>query len=79
MDWNFDMRSAPSGERLFLLLEHGEKGNGELAVGMVMEGYTDHYWTWGGPNSGSDINEYPIAWALLPSNWHVAPKVIEHA
>jgi hypothetical protein len=73
--WNKDLTECPSGDRVFLLLADGEKGNGELAVGMLC--YTepeniDCYWTWGGPNSGTDINEVPIAWAPLPEDWHKA-------
>jgi hypothetical protein len=66
------MKTVPPGERVFLLLARGEKGNGELAVGMVFPdqyGAIDCYWTWGGPNSGSDIDEAPIGWAALPSGW----------
>lgn len=74
IEWNFDMQSVPRGERVFLFLERGEKGNGELAVGMVCSDQgepIDCYWTWGGPNSGSDIDEVPKAWAPLPDNWWV--------
>lgn len=75
MEWNFDMESVPRGDRVFLLLLDGEKGNGELAVGMILcdKGQRiDHYWTWGGPNSGSDVCEAPIAWAPLPEGWDSA-------
>ena len=67
-----DMSELPAeleGHRLLLWLEKGEKGNGELAVGMIYrndDGSIDGYWTWGGPNSGSDISEPPTKWALLP-------------
>lgn len=73
IEWNMDIYTAPEGDRIFLLLAKGEKGNGELAVGMVFNnpghGGIDCWWTWGGPNSGSDICEVPIAWAPLPDNW----------
>lgn len=72
IDWNLDVNTAPDGDRVFLLLEKGEKGNGELAVGMIVRlgnDPIDCYWTWGGPNSGSDINEVPVAWAPLPVDW----------
>lgn len=70
--WNMDINTVPRGDRVFLLLEKGEKGNGELAVGMIASEVgepIDCYWTWGGPNSGSDINEIPVAWAPLPGGW----------
>jgi len=73
--WNFEMDAVPRGDRVFLLLKDGEKGNGELAIGMICQdmGETiDHYWTWGGPNSGRDIDEAPIAWAPLPGGWGAA-------
>lgn len=75
IDWNFDMDAVPRGDRVFLLLEKGERGNGELAVGMICTDLgqpIDHFWTWGGPNSGSDIDETPIAWAPLPKDWFKA-------
>jgi hypothetical protein len=68
VDWQ-TIDTAPEGERLLLYLEHGEKGNGEIAVGMIFrnEGWPlDCYWTWGGPNSGNDVDEAPTHWALLP-------------
>lgn len=70
--WNMDIDCVPRGDRVFLLLRDGEKGNGELAVGMICSPVgepIDCYWTWGGPNSGSDIDEIPVAWAPLPSDW----------
>jgi hypothetical protein len=73
--WNFDINAVPRGDRVFLLLEKGEKVNGELAVGMICSEPgepIDCYWTWGGPNSGSDINEAPVAWAPLPAEWFKA-------
>lgn len=76
--WNHDLSQCPSGDRVFLLLRHGEKGNGELAVGMLVYGDNltlDCYWTWGGPNSGSDIKEVPVAWATLPVDWFKALDV----
>lgn len=61
--------TVPDGERVELFLEHGEKGNGEIAVGMVFRNddgsIPDHYWTWGGPNSGLDVNERPTHWRHL--------------
>lgn len=68
VDWQ-DIETVPDGQRVLLWLEHGEKGNGEIAVGMVVRlgpDVVDSYWTWGGPNSGSDIDERPTKWALLP-------------
>jgi fermentation-respiration switch protein FrsA (DUF1100 family) len=66
--------TAPEGERILLYLEEGEKGNGEIAVGMIYrdEGSraVDCYWTWGGPNAGADVNEAPTHWALLPEGPH---------
>lgn len=73
IDWNRDVNAVPRGERVFLLLAEGEKGNGELAVGMICGEAgepIDCYWTWGGPNSGSDIDEVPVAWAPLPEDWY---------
>jgi hypothetical protein len=72
--WNKDITSCPFGEQVFLLLAKGEKSNGELAVGMLcpINSVIDRYWTWGGPNSGSDISEIPVAWAPLPEDWHEA-------
>lgn len=67
--WNKDFNQYNEGDRVFLLLSRGEKGNGELAVGMTFEPF-DFYWTWGGPNSGEDIDEKPVAWAPLPEDWH---------
>lgn len=75
INWNFNLKEAGPGERVFLLLRKGEKGNGELAVGMLCpldKGEINCYWTWGGPNSGSDIDEVPVAWAPLPENWYRA-------
>ena len=70
IEWNHNLAVCPRGDRVFLLLRKGEKGNGELAVGMIVtDEAPDHYWTWGGPNSGSDIDEPPVAWAPLPENW----------
>lgn len=70
--WNKNINEVPRGDRVFLLLRRGEKGNGELAVGMICGDPAepiDCYWTWGGPNSGSDVDEVPVAWAELPANW----------
>lgn len=70
--WNFDIKTVPRGDRVFLLLEEGEKGNGELAVGMICGDIGEDikgFWSWGGPNSGSDSDEIPIAWAPLPDDW----------
>lgn len=65
-----DIPEELEGKNLLLWLEEGERGNGEIAVGMVIrnrpEGTIDCYWTWGGANSGSDINEAPTHYALLP-------------
>jgi hypothetical protein len=75
--WNEPIEEAPEGRRLLLWLEGGERGSGEIAVGMVFKndkGRVDCYWTWGGPNSGSDIDERPTMWALLP----YAPDGLEH-
>lgn len=66
------IEDVPDGERVELFLEKGEKGNGEIAVGMVIREdwhqgppQINGYWTWGGPNSGSDINERPTHWRRL--------------
>lgn len=67
-DWKA-IDTVPHGERVLLTLRNGEKGNGEITVGMVFpdsEGHIDCYWTWGGLNSGSDIDEAPTHWAELP-------------
>jgi hypothetical protein len=62
--------TVPEGRRVLLWLERGEKGNGEIAVGMMFyDGSkpSDYYWTWGGPNSGDAMEgERPTLWALLP-------------
>lgn len=65
-DWH-PIETVPDGERVELFLEEGEKGNGKIAVGMVvrMDGKIDCYWTWGGANSGSDIYERPTHWRRL--------------
>jgi hypothetical protein len=66
-DWH-PIETVPRGTRVELFLEKGEKGNGEIAVGMICgnEGEPiDCYWTWGGPNSGSDIDERPTHWRRL--------------
>ena len=70
LNWR-DIKTVPDGRRVFLWLEKGEKGNGELAVGMCFrkpDGSVDGWWTWGGPNSGSDDNECPTHWAPLSPN-----------
>jgi hypothetical protein len=70
IDWR-PIETMPFGERVMLYFEEGEKGNGEIDVNWV---YPDddagpdgswHYWTWGGPNSGSDFerDEKPVLWA----------------
>ena len=73
IDWQ-PMETAPEADQVFLLLAKGERGNGELAIGMVIRdgdgGFYDCYWTWGGPNSGSDIYETPVRWAPLPE-WYI--------
>lgn len=69
LEWK-PIESVPDGERVMLFLEKGEKGNGEIAVGIVYrddDGTIDCYWTWGGSNSGSDIDERPSLWAELPN------------
>lgn len=79
IEWNLDINIVPRGDRVFLLLEKGEKGNGELAVGMICGpagSPIDCYWTWGGPNAGSDINEVPVAWAPLPIDWYLVLDAI---
>ena len=46
------IETVPHGQRVLLWLEKGEKGNGEIAVGIVFpedDGMVDYYWTWGGP------------------------------
>jgi hypothetical protein len=69
IDWQ-PIETVPDGERVLLFLEGGEKGNGEIAVGMMIRepdgSVPTYYWTWGGPNSGSDIDEKPVRWAKLP-------------
>lgn len=65
----FSMASYPVGNRAQFYLAEGEKGNGEIAIGMAFpneRGEFDSYWTWGGPNSGSDIYEVPLMWRPLP-------------
>ena len=45
-----DLPAYLEGRRILLWLEHGENGNGEVAVGMLFrndDGVFDHYWTWG--------------------------------
>lgn len=66
LDWH-PIATVPDGRRVFLWLENGERGNGELAVGMCFwnDGKVDGFWTWGGPNSGVDCFETPTHWALL--------------
>jgi hypothetical protein len=70
IDWR-PIETLPFGERVMLFFEHGEKGNGEIDFSWVYP--TDesnpagpwHYWSWGGPNSGSDFEraEKPVLWA----------------
>lgn len=68
MSWK-PISTLPDGERAILFLPHGEKGNGEITTGMIFrddDGTVTHFWTWGGPNSGSDIDEAPTHWMPLP-------------
>lgn len=65
--------TAPNDRRVLLWLDEGEKGNGEIAVGIVFRENLDDptskvvgYWTWGWANSGSDVYERPTHWAWLP-------------
>lgn len=79
IDWQ-PMFKVPLGERVFLFLERGEKGNGELAVGIVSsstyqvdgkEFHEVHVWSWGGANAGGiTTSEVPAAWAPLPEDWY---------
>lgn len=62
------IETVPRGKRVELFLPSGEKGNGEIAVGMICTDPgepIDHYWTWGGPNSGMDIDYVPTHWRAL--------------
>lgn len=74
IDWQ-PIATMPFGERVMLFFAGGEKGNGEIDTNWVYpEDDTDEdarrngpwsYWTWGGPNSGSDFerDEKPALWA----------------
>jgi hypothetical protein len=56
-DWQ-PIETVPRNTRVELFLENGENRNGEIAIGMICveeRQPIDHYWTWGGPYSGSDI------------------------
>lgn len=75
LDWRL-IETLPDGECVFLFYESGEKGNGEIEIAMVFtDGNRDHrnwsWWTWGGPNSGSDYErkEKPLMWAPIEA-WH---------
>lgn len=72
-----DLPAELHGTRLLLWLDEGEKGNGEVAVGMIfpdIDGRVGGYWTWGGPNSGYLIEEVPTMYARIP----YAPDGSEH-
>lgn len=70
IDWK-PISSMPFGERVMLFFAGGEKGNGEIDTNWVYPVEDDnsdgewYYWTWGGPNSGSDFHrdEKPVLWA----------------
>jgi hypothetical protein len=74
IDWN-PISTMPFGQRVTLYFEHGEKGNGEIDTNWVYpeDESSDQaaragrwsYWTWGGPNAGSDFerDEKPVLWA----------------
>lgn len=62
-------------------LKEGQKGNGELAVGMFV--YYDGedeggWWTWGGPNANVYFEEEPTHWAFIsfddPQGIQIADK-----
>lgn len=62
------INTVPDCARVELFLQRGEKGNGEIAIGMVIrdsQGKIDGFWSWGGPNSGNDFNEIPTHWRYL--------------
>lgn len=57
------------GEHVLFWLPHGERGVGGMETGMLFRGDGDwHFWTHGGPNSGSDFEmfEKPTHWMRLP-------------
>jgi len=80
IDWR-PISTLPFGTRVILFFRRGEKGNGEIDTNWVypehgewdLDGAADddarngpwHYWTWGGPNAGSDFerDEKPALWA----------------
>jgi hypothetical protein len=68
IDWQ-PIATMPFGKRVLLFFERGEKGNGEIDTNWVYNGDSPEepwiYWTWGGPNSGSDFtrDERPVLWA----------------
>jgi hypothetical protein len=69
IDWQ-PISTMPFGERVMLFFADGEKGNGEIDTNWVFRDERNpdgpwSYWTWGGPNSGSDFerDEKPILWA----------------
>lgn len=60
------IKTAPMGEPIEVYFAHGEKGNGEIAVVYGCDsGHSIGWWTWGGPNSGSDYTEEPVCWRPL--------------
>lgn len=66
----YPMESYHEGSRVLFFLEEGEKGNGEIASGMAFKddgGSYSSFWTWGGPNSGSVVDEAPAKWRPLPN------------
>lgn len=69
----FPISSLPEGRRVLLFFREGEKGNGEVSSAMVFFNGSDNvrkwtFWTWGGPNSGSDWRrcEKPTHWMPVP-------------
>lgn len=64
--WNTDMDAAPrDGTPVLLWLPDGPSG---LPVAEVAEWHGDCWWTNGGPNAGSDMDEWSqaTAWQPLP-------------
>lgn len=70
IDWQ-PIETLPFGRRVMLFFAEGEKGNGEIDTNWVYLAAEQDprgrwvYWTWGGPNSGSDFtrDEKPVLWA----------------
>ena len=69
--------APPDYDAILVYLAHGEKGNGEIAVARYCSHSdgTGSWWTWGGPNSGCDLDEAPILWKSLDDHYPSADEI----